>query len=136
MDARPTGMTFELMQPEQILVSYQGTDVLPEEWESYLALLSTLTGLESLRFVIFADGSPPSAAHQKRIASLVRGHSWPVALISSSTALRFVVSAFSLVNRSIRYFTPDHIPDALRHIGCSAEEATKVDRLLQRMRSQ
>jgi hypothetical protein len=127
-------MAFELMPREQILVSFQGDAALPEHWDAYISLMSTLTHVETLRFVICAQGSPPSAANQRRIAQLVRGHPWRVALISSSAALRFVVSAFSLVNRSIRYFTPDQVPAALRHIDCTVEEAAAVEQLLERLR--
>jgi hypothetical protein len=134
MEHREQGLAFELLEREKILVSYQGNDAQPAQWENYLELMGTLTGVASLRFLVYAEGSPPSAALQRRIVGLVRGHSWRVALVSSSAALRFVVSTFALVNRSIRYFTPEQLAGALLHIGCSAQEAIAVERVLHRLR--
>jgi hypothetical protein len=45
-------------------------------------------------------------------------------------ALRFVLSAFSLVDRSILYFTPVQLPAALLHIGCTADTSPTVEQAL------
>jgi hypothetical protein len=130
-------MGFELLEREKILISYQGQDVAQAEWDRYIDFMALQKHTLGLRFVVFADGSPPSAANQRRIAEIVRAKSgeWLVALISSSTALRFVVSAFSLVNRSIRFFTPEQLPEALLHIHCTPEEQRAVHEVLQRLRA-
>ena len=127
-------MSFELLEREQILVSYQGTAATQEQWDHYLDQLATLREVERVRFLVYADGSPPTPGIQRRIAGIAHGHDkWLVALVSPSTALRFVVSAFKLVNRSIRFFTPAELHDALSHIQCDSDERGAVQNALRRL---
>jgi hypothetical protein len=126
------GMAFELLAKEKILISYQGPHPTPEQWDRYISLMRTISVPAEMRFFVFVEGMPPSAAIQRRISELVNRNS-PVALVSSSTAMRFVVSAFSLVNRSIRIFSPAHVSEALAHIRCSTAEALLVSEVLQRL---
>jgi hypothetical protein len=86
-----------------------------------------------MRFLVYVDGAAPAPAHLQRIAALVRGHTVTAALVSPSLALRFAVSAFTLVTNSIRYFTPEQLPDALTHIRCSEAESRLVQEALQRL---
>jgi hypothetical protein len=94
--------------------------------------MKTIVGTVELRYLVFVEGSPPTAANQRRIAALVK-REWPVALVSSSNVMRFVVSAFSLVNRSIRFFSPAQLSDALVHIHCTAADALVVHEALARL---
>lgn len=127
------GMVFELLTKEKILISYNGPNATQEQWERYIDSMKTNADTPDLRFLVFVEGPPPSAANQRRIAELVK-REWPVALVSSSTAMRFVVSTFSLVNRSIRYFPPAQLTDALVHIHCTAMEALAVYDAVDRLR--
>lgn len=126
-------MVFEMLTKEKILISYQGANASAEDWDRYISFMKTIAGTTDLRFLVFVEGAPPSAANQRRIAELVK-REWPVALVSSSTAMRFVVSAFSLVNRSIRFFSPAQLTDALVHIHCSAMDALAVYDAVDRLR--
>jgi hypothetical protein len=44
--------------------------------------------------------------------------------------MRFVASAFSLVNKNLRYFTPQELPIALRHLQCTTTEQATVQATL------
>jgi hypothetical protein len=127
------GMAFEMLAKEKILISYQGGRASPEEWDRYISFMKTITSTPRVRFLVWVEGSPPTAANQRRISELVQ-RDWPVALVSPSTAMRFVVSAFSLVNRSIRFFAPAQLSDALVHIHCTAADAIAVHDALERLR--
>jgi hypothetical protein len=132
MGVAQQGMVFELLSKERILISYQGPHATQEQWDRYISLMQTISGASEMRFLVLVEGSPPSAANQLRIRALVK-REWPVALVSSSIAMRFVVSAFSLVNRSIRFFSPEDLSGALVHIGCSRTEALAVHEALHRL---
>jgi hypothetical protein len=135
MSGAQRGLVFELLQPSQILLSFQGDAVSDDEWDRYIHFMSSLTQLPALRILVCVEGSPPSAANQRRISEVVRGRAWKVALVSSSTALRFVVSAFSLINRTIRYFPPEELQRALDHIDCSPDERREVALALERLKN-
>lgn len=126
------GFVFEYLRSARLLVSYQGSTETALEWERYLAFLGTVSR-DAMRFMVYVDGAAPSPAHLQRLAGLVRGHQVTAALVSPSLALRFAVSAFTLVTRSIRYFTPEQLLDALAHIRCSEAESRLVQEALQRL---
>ena len=133
MAAPRQGLVFEFLAKEKILISYQGPDATPEEWDRYIAMMRTISTEPDLRFLVLVEGPPPTAANQRRVSQLIQ-RDWPVALVSSSAAMRFVVSAFSLVNRSIRFFLPAQLSDALVHIHCSTADALAVHDVLERLR--
>ena len=126
-------MAYEYLDEAKILLSYHGSASTPEQWQGYLTLMHTLRAEPALRFVVVVDGSPPSASIRSRLAELVEGRQWPVALISASMALRFVVSVFTFVNRNIRYFTPAQTREALEYLQCTPAEASAVEVSLRRL---
>jgi hypothetical protein len=132
MQAAQQGFVFELLVKEHLLVSFQGSAPSSEDWDRYLTALSTLE-MKALRCLIYVDGAAPSPAYLQRIANIVRGNAVTAALVSPSLALRFAVSAFSLVTRNIRYFMPTQLDDALAHLRCTAAEAHLVQETLQRL---
>jgi hypothetical protein len=134
MTATPQNLVYEMLQGELILVTVQRDNATPAEWDHYLNFFETLANIKALRMVVYVQGAAPSVANQQRIAKIVRGRDWPCALISSSIALRFVVSTFSLINRNIRYFTPTQVPAALLHIGCTKDTSPAVEQVLDRLR--
>lgn len=130
------GMAFEYLEQSRIFVSYQGEHAATAaEWDSYIARVLELTDTVQIRFVVWAGAHPPPSSEQRRIGDAVRGRNHLVALISDSLALRFVVSAFSLVNRHIRYFTPTQWYEALDHVQCNAQEKLVVSACKERLKS-
>ena len=71
---------------------------------------------------------------QQRIADLARTFKPTVALISSSATLRFVVSAFSLVTRQIRFFSPSDLPAALAHLELDERAQRSVRDAIERLK--
>lgn len=118
-----------------ITVVRDGSAVANADWESFLTLLAKATsGTIVTRHLVYVETTAPPAAILRRISDIVRGNTSSVALLSPSAALRFVVSTFSLVNRSIRYFTPEQLTEALVHIHCNAAEQRALRNALARMR--
>lgn len=128
-------MVFELLQSEGVLVSYQGPKAgSQEEWDEYVELMAEVAGRPGIRYFVYHDGPPPSMRDQQRIASLARPHKPIVALISSLTTLRFVVSAFSLVTRQIRFFSPSEMAGALQHLQLDERAQRSVLESLERLK--
>jgi hypothetical protein len=130
-------LAFELLGAERVLVSYQGARPgRPEEWNRYLDVMASIPGGSRMRYLVYHDGPPPSLRDQQRIGAIARPQKPLVSLISSSTTLRFVVSAFSLVTRQIRFFSPDELLAALLHLELGAREQRAVVSAVERLRSQ
>jgi hypothetical protein len=126
---------FELLPEAQIVVSYQSaTPPHPSEVHEYGALLSSLAEKPDVRCLWFTDGAHPTRSDQESLSQRVPKHQWRVALVSGSPQIRFIASAFSLVNRNLRYFTPEQLPQALRHLLCTREEQDAVQSVLAELR--
>ncbi len=125
-------MAFEYLSKEKILLSFNGPNTTADQWDRYIAQMQSISKVPNPRFLVLVEGPPPSPAVQRRIAEHVQRDA-RVALVSSSTALRFVVSAFSLVNRTIKYFSPAQLPAALAHLDCSELDAQVVYGALERL---
>lgn len=126
-------MAFAYLEEPRILVSYQDDGATEEHWNRYIDCMTRLKDTVGVRYLVWHTGSPPTPSVQKRISDLERGRGSLVSLISPSLALRFVVSAFSLINRNIRYFPPEQLTEALEHIRCTPLEKSAVRDALRRL---
>jgi len=131
----PRGFVWEVLQEERMLVSYSDGPGSEQQWHDYLVTLNRLQAEQSqaLRILAYAADAPPRAALDG-IMSAARGKSWRVALISPSTAVRFVASTFSFVIRTLRFFAPDELAAAFSHLGCDETERRKAGEALARLR--
>ncbi len=127
------GLVFELLAKEKILVSYQDDATTHEEWDRYIMFMSTLRREPMLRFLVYAAGGAPTTGDQRRVIEIVKGHEWPVAIVTTSAALSFVASVFSFVNKKIRPFAPSALPSALQHLQCTAAEKEAAEAALVRL---
>lgn len=125
-----------MLQADQILVSYYGGEAEDNRWDEYVALLRSLHGQLHVRFLVDVWREQPPLARIERLLGVVQGKPWRVAMLSSSTAMRFVASSFSLVVRNVRLFAPEDLDAALDHLNCSAAEKEHVGECLQRLRAQ
>jgi hypothetical protein len=122
---------FTLLIGPKIVVSYQGKQAPQDhEIQNYGELLRSLSGQTDLRCLWYTDGPRPSKQQQERLSSTVPKQQWPVALISSSAGMRFIAAASSLANRNVRFFEPQELPQALRHLQCTYEEQRAVQTIL------
>jgi hypothetical protein len=122
---------FTLLSGPRIVVSYQGTlPPLALEIQKYGELIGTLADQPDVRCLWYTEGPRPSREEQERLSATVPKHQWRVALVSSSLEMRFVASAFCLINRNLRYFMPHDLPLALRHLECTIQEQGVVQLVL------
>ena len=126
---------FTLLADMRILVSYQGKEPpQAHEIDNYRQLLASLAEHADIRCMWYTEGPRPSREQQERLRSTVPRHQWLVALVSPSPEMRFVACTFSLTNRNLRYFTPQELPQALRHLHCTLDEQTAVQATLAELR--
>jgi hypothetical protein len=104
------------------------------EWDPYIAAFV----LHQQRFahrtatLVWTDGGGPTPAQRARINAAVNLESGvSVAVVSTSMAVRFIVSSMALFNRGIRAFSPDELDGALSHLDATPDERADVRRALQ-----
>jgi hypothetical protein len=126
------GCVWESLSGGSLIVTYYDDNVTPEQWSAYMRLMQALKGRES-RHLIYVVAAPPRE-FLSQITTVARGQPWQVALLSSSTAVRFAASTFSLIVRGFRFFPPDRIGDALKHLQCTVTEQDEARKALIRCR--
>ena len=66
--------------------------------------------------LVATKGGGPTSTQRKYLNDLLAGRHVPVAVMSSSTAVRGVVTALSWFNRKIKAFPPEGLADALTYL--------------------
>jgi hypothetical protein len=122
-------MVFRLLPNVHLCVS--GTDdPTDDEWTGYIdavrAKMKTGAALPRMRTLVFTDGGGPNAAQRKLMNAMLDGRSTPVALVSSSVAVRSVTVALAWFNKQIRSFTPDQVTEAFAFLGVPPDEHAAI----------
>lgn len=99
----------------------------------FIAALGHERGELSPRLLLYALEQLPLSAIES-MQQVMRGRRWRVAFVSPSIAVRFVASTFALTVRDVRFFSPDALPAALRHLECTGQEEQLVLAALERLR--
>ena len=133
MIIEPT-LVFEWLEPVRIAVVCQnGEPASGREWRDYIALLRHLTRFE--HGVLLYTERHLDRAQQSEIAEVTRSElPHRVAVLSPSTAVRFVASMFTLTNRNIRFFQPLQLESALLHLDCQGPAREAVTRSYEQLR--
>jgi hypothetical protein len=128
---------FELLPEELCIVFYKGVGDAPaERWNGYVDLISAMAHHGSrLRFLVQNDDGQVPTAVQTRASDLMRGHTPRVAMLSSATSMRFIVSAVVMWNPQIRLFAPSELDAALAHLNADAKERSAFRAALDRVRT-
>jgi hypothetical protein len=129
-------LVFQWLEREKLAVVYQGSQrASQDEWQAYMAFLRGIANIEHRALV--HSGCHASRSEQEELRQATSGSTTPhVALISPSTAVRFIASMFTLLNRNLRYFAPSEFGAALGHLGCTPEETLLVTRAYEGLRDQ
>jgi hypothetical protein len=99
------------------MVLYQGADEASDaEWEPYLETLKGIDRSAPVRILAYTEGGRPTREQQQRLKA-VEKQGWLVAVVSPSTAVRFVVSVFALELPTIRLFSPEQLDEACSYLG-------------------
>lgn len=125
---------FEWLARERTLVSVGGqTPYSDGDWDAYLQIAQQLAH-EEMRVLAYVGGTLPTRAQQAQLTALPNPRRRRIAVVSQSTAMRFIVSMFVMVVPHIQTFSPDKIEDALAFLQLEPTEAAVVLMTLERLR--
>jgi hypothetical protein len=140
-------LLFETLTPLRLLVTYH-TAAPPsdEEWQAWHDATELLwKNTPDFLLLVVSDGGHPT---RKQVARLEEGkrrlerlggkhRSEPLtAIVSSSVAMRFVVSTVSLFNPKIRCFASTEQQLAYRHLGLAPSDAMLASAAVERLRNE
>jgi hypothetical protein len=132
MSDAPRGILWETLRERALFVAYYDGPNPAERWEMFVAALGQHSELHP-RSLLYALEQPPLTAIEA-MQQVMRGRRWRVAFVSPSIAVRFVASTFALTVRDVRFFSPDALPAALKHLECNGQEQQQVLAALERLR--
>ncbi|HET8935877.1 MAG TPA: hypothetical protein VFN67_20660 [Polyangiales bacterium] len=133
MTTAPRGILWETLRERALFVAYYDGPNPAERWESFVAALGQNQNELNPRALVYALEQPPLTAIES-MQHVMRGRRWRVAFVSPSIAVRFVASTFALTVRDVRFFSPDALPAALKHLECTGQEEQLVLIALERLR--
>jgi hypothetical protein len=121
---------------DSVVILRQGTESPNEaEWDECLEILRGKE-LERVKVLVVTDGGAPTPGQQRRLSLTLRGHPVPVAVVSESAAVRFVVSSVALITRRIRSFRTEDLDQAYAHLDLTRSERDFVTKTLPALKSQ
>jgi hypothetical protein len=109
-----------------VLVVQNAVSPTDEEWGLYVANIRACLQAHNGSGIAFTDGGHPNALQRGRVNDVLAGQRAPSAVVSTSMALRGVVTALRWFNPDTAAFSPKHIDAALRF---ARVEGARVDGL-------
>jgi len=139
-------LAFEVLADLRLLVSSQSEENPTDaEWDAWLLAADTLGELPGrFRLLVLTEGGRPTREQLGRLSARKRAaeeklgkkQSEPLAaLVTSSTATRFIVSALTFVNPAIRCFAPTSLAEAYTHLGLTDPERKSAAAAIERLRA-
>ena len=122
-------MVFKIVGNVHIVIA--GTsEPIDEDWRTYMAAVRgeerKMADFGKMRTIVFSAGGGPNAKQRKEVNEFLGGRATPVAIVTSSTIMRGVVTALQWFNPLARAFSPDNVFAAMQFLGTSDSEATGV----------
>lgn len=120
------------------------TTVAPDDagWQTYVDACLAAAALHAgdfakVRQLVFTDGGGPNGAQRQRVVDAVdplrNSKEGRVAVVSSSVAVRGIVTVFNWFNFSVRAFAPTKLGEAIGFLGITNTEAERVRQAADRM---
>jgi len=128
-------LAFEVHDEMSLIVLKHGPGAPSgQEWTRYLDAFGPVAHrLEQMRILVLTDGGRPLREQQAPMNALVAGRSVRTAVVSSSMAVRFVISVFALMNPGIRGFPSSHLAEALEYLGLNPNESSLAESVARRL---
>ena len=113
-----------------VMVSVQGdVPMSDEDWDDYLATVdANLTSLKA--FLISADNNGPNAGQRAKLDRQRAVYPLPKAVVTTSMAIRGIVTATSWIGTNIRAFSPAHIDDAFAYLNVAEPDRAALIELV------
>ncbi len=114
------------------IVAYGSQNPTDDEWNAYLTDVER-HGIDRTMQLIATDGGGPTAVQRRVLNDVLAGRAVPVAVVSSSPRIRYVVTALSWFNRRIKAFPPTSLRDAIAYLEIPASRAELIQREMTRL---
>jgi hypothetical protein len=128
-------LVFEVLPDLCLMVSYQlETAATDAEWDAYLVAMDKALRSSRFRSIAVTEGAHPTRAQQARLTAVVKGKPARVAVLTSASGVRFVVSVLALMNRDVKAFTLREYEAAFIHLDLAFGERIGVPGVIARLR--
>lgn len=124
-------MWFEWAGESVFLICHTKKPPDAETWSA--ACWSMAEGLQrnhKVGTLVLTDGGGPSMAQRDELARATGHKKYPVSLVSSAPAVRFMASSMALFISEMRSFLPAEWRKALEHLGMPPTELKAVERAI------
>lgn len=122
-------MVFKIVGNVHIVLA-GAADPTDADWRLYMDAVRgeerKMADFGKMRTLVFSAGGGPNAKQRKEINEFLGGRPTPVAIVTSSTIMRGVVTALQWFNPLARAFSPENVVAALQFLGTSNSEASEV----------
>jgi hypothetical protein len=107
------------------------------DWDHLIAFLRAdlddLPRNHRIKTLVYAAGGGPNAAQRRRVVQLLDGRSNITGVLTASSAVRAIVTAFGWFRNEIRAFPPHDFAGAISYLGLNSRMAPEVTEHLNRM---
>jgi hypothetical protein len=132
---RSEGKTFVAEVVEGIGVMVQGKAPLPDdEWDRILEFYRHLMSLNSLRCIVYTDGSAPTASQRGKLQSMLGKAKITFAVLTPSAWARAVGAAISWFVPNVGMFKPTELDNAFDHLQVQPKEREALRSAIDRLR--
>lgn len=124
--------------PACIIAIFGGQAITDREWDAYLAAIEESTRrAAAARALVITGNVAPSPAQRRRLDAAIHSvrEQLKVAIVTNSTFVRGVVSAFAIFVRGYRAFDEDALDEALAYLDVRGHHADEVRAAVIRLRA-
>lgn len=120
-------MVFKIVGNVHIVINGPN-DATDADWRVYMDAVRgeerKMADFGKMRTIVFSAGGGPNAKQRKEINEFLGGRATPVAIVTSSTVMRGIVTALQWFNPLARAFSPENVVAAMQFLGTSGSEAS------------
>jgi hypothetical protein len=135
MTTEGRNLVYEVLADDRLIVSCQNTELPSDaEWDNRLRAATNLRHkVREFRVLVVTAGGHPTKAQIDRLRAENRDYNPPTAIISSSFAYRFMASALTFVNPTIRCYSTENSERAFEHLALTQVERGRANAALERL---
>lgn len=127
-------LIFEVLEEACLVVSCQSRfNPSDKEWDEWLSATCALERRAGkVRVLAMTLGGHPTRHQVDKLRAANKSHP-PTAILSPSLAVRFLCSALTFANRSLRTYSPAELDEALEYLGITGPERRDARAALARL---
>jgi hypothetical protein len=122
-----------------LIVAVHGREPATDpEWESYIAFIAShVANFPSPRLLVVTAGGAPTPLQRRQLmqATSTAMPDVRAAILTSSTFVRGIVTAMSILEPQYRAFSPDSMEDALRYLQLPVGHVNEVNAIVARLQA-